>query len=109
MDSAGMGLILDSGVVIAAERRGESVRQMLENMRARYGEIDLGLSVITIAELTHGAYRANTQVHSQRRITFIDRVCADSRSTRLPPRSLAQSGGSKVSSPPAASCSALKT
>jgi len=44
--------------VIAAERRGHTVRQILEQIKNSYGEIDIGFSVITIAELTHGAYRA---------------------------------------------------
>jgi len=53
-----MGLILDSSVVVAAERRGHSVPQILEQIRSTYGEVDVALSVVTIAELVHGAYRA---------------------------------------------------
>ncbi len=72
-----MGLILDSSVVIAAERRGHSVKQILEQIEATHGEIDVALSVVTIAELMHGAYRANTEAHKQRRLTFIERLCSD--------------------------------
>lgn len=72
-----MGLILDSSVVIAAERRGHTVRQILEQMRAAYGEIDIGLSVVTIAELMHGAYRAKADADNRRRLAFIDRLCSD--------------------------------
>lgn len=50
-----MGLILDSSVVIAAERRGHTVRQILEQIKAAHGETDIGISVVTIAELMHGA------------------------------------------------------
>jgi predicted nucleic acid-binding protein len=57
-----VGLILDSSIVIAAERRGHTVRQILEQIKNSYGEIDIGFSVITIAELIHGAYRAKTGV-----------------------------------------------
>ena len=53
-----MGLIRDSSVVIAAERRGHSVRQILEQLQAIHGEVEIGLSVVTIAELIHGVYRA---------------------------------------------------
>ncbi|MGA8672902.1 MAG: hypothetical protein WB679_23715 [Terracidiphilus sp.] len=35
-----MGLILDSSVVIAAERRGHTVRQILEQIKATHGEIE---------------------------------------------------------------------
>ncbi len=56
-----MGIILDSSIVIAAERRGETVRKILEPVRAGQGEIEVALSVVTIAELAHGAYRATTE------------------------------------------------
>lgn len=72
-----MGLILDSSVVIAAERRGHTVRQILEQIKAAHGEIDIGLSVVTIAELMHGAYRAKDESHKRRRLAFIDRLCID--------------------------------
>ena len=72
-----MGLILDSSVVIAAERRGRSVLQMLEQLKVSYGEIDIGLSVVSIAELIHGAYRAKTDADKSRRMTFVDRLCSD--------------------------------
>lgn len=72
-----MGLILDSSIVIAQERQGHSVLQILEQMKAAYGDIDMGLSVVTIAELVHGAYRTKTDSAKQRRLAFIDRLCLD--------------------------------
>ncbi len=54
-----MGLILDSSVVIAGERRGHSVREILGQFQADYGETEVGLSIITILELTHGIRRAS--------------------------------------------------
>ncbi len=72
-----MGLILDSSVVMAAERRGHTVRQILEQIKAAHGEIDIGLSVVTIAELMHGAYRAKEDARKRRRLAFIDRLCSD--------------------------------
>ena len=72
-----VGLILDSSIVIAAERRGHTVRQILEQLRNSYGEIDIGFSVITIAELIHGAYRAKADSDKQRRLAFVDRLCSD--------------------------------
>lgn len=72
-----VALILDSSIVIAAERRGHSVRQILEQIQASHGNIDIGLSVVTIAELIHGAYRAKTDWDKQRRLTFVDRLCSD--------------------------------
>jgi tRNA(fMet)-specific endonuclease VapC len=72
-----VGLILDSSVLIAAGRRGHTVRQILEQIQANHGEIDIGLSVLTIAELIHGAYRAKADTDKRRRLTFIDRMCSD--------------------------------
>ena len=77
MESARVGLILDSSVVIAAERRGHTVRQILEQIKAAHGEIDIGLSVVTIAELMHGAYRAKSESDTRRRLAFIDHLCSD--------------------------------
>ena len=51
MEPARVGIILDSSVIITAERRGHSVRQILEQVQASQGEIEIGLSVVTIAEL----------------------------------------------------------
>lgn len=57
MEPAHVGLILDSSVVIAGERRGHTVRQILEQFKGGHGEIEVGLSVVTIVELTHGVQR----------------------------------------------------
>lgn len=72
-----MGIILDSSVIITAERRGHSVRQILEQVRTSQGEIEIGVSVVTVAELVHGAYRAKTPEQQQGRLAFIERLCQD--------------------------------
>lgn len=72
-----MGLILDSSIVVAAERRGHNVPQILEQIRAAYGEIDIGLSVVTIAELVHGAYRTKVDADRLRRLAFVEELCSD--------------------------------
>jgi predicted nucleic acid-binding protein len=77
VEPASVGIILDSSIIIAAERRGHTVREILEQVKAAQGEIELGLSVVTIAELVHGAYRTKTQAQQQRRLEFIDRLSND--------------------------------
>lgn len=72
-----MGLILDSTYLIAAERQGKSVLQILEQIEAAFGVVDLGISVVAVAELVHGAYRAQDEARKQRRLKFIERLCAD--------------------------------
>lgn len=70
-------MILDSDYLIAGERQGFSVLQILERIEAAFGGVDLGISVITVAELMHGAYRAKEPARQQRRLAFIDRLCMD--------------------------------
>jgi predicted nucleic acid-binding protein len=64
-------------VIITAERKSKTVREILEQLRAAHGEIELGLSVITVAELVHGAYRAQTETQQKRRLNFIEELCQD--------------------------------
>lgn len=35
------------------------------------------MSVVTVAELVHGAYRAQTQAQQEQRLEFIERLCRD--------------------------------
>jgi predicted nucleic acid-binding protein len=77
MEPAGLGIVVDSSILIAAERRGHTVRQILEQIPSSQGEIEIALSVVTIAELVHGAYRARTQEQPQVRLSFIERLCRD--------------------------------
>jgi len=55
-----MGLILDSSVLIAAERQGKNARQVLASLAKAVGETEVGISVVTLIELAHGAARADT-------------------------------------------------
>ena len=77
MEPADVGLILDSSVVIAGERRGHTVRQILEQFRSEFGETEIGLSVVTIVELIHGVQRAGTDERRQRRQAFVDELIRD--------------------------------
>ncbi len=52
-----MGLILDSSVLVAAERQGGNARQMLAAIARKTGDAEIALSVITLMELAHGAAR----------------------------------------------------
>ena len=72
-----MGIVLDSSVIIAAERRGRTVREILEQLKALQGDVEIGISVVTVAELVHGAYRTKTQAQQQQRLEFIERLSSD--------------------------------
>jgi predicted nucleic acid-binding protein len=66
-----MGLILDSSVVIAAERRGDTVAQLLRQVVTTAGDQEAALSSVGLTELVHGIYRARTPQVRSRRETFI--------------------------------------
>jgi tRNA(fMet)-specific endonuclease VapC len=72
-----MGLILDSSVVIAAERRGENVERLIEHVVTVAGDQEAALSAIGLTELVHGLYRANTPVMRLHRQSFLDELLAD--------------------------------
>ena len=48
-----MGLILDSSVLIAAERQGRNARQALSEIAVRAAGEDVAVSVVTLIELAH--------------------------------------------------------
>ncbi len=72
-----MGLILDSSVVITGERRGHTVRQILEQLKAAGGDVEMGLSVVTVVELVHGIQRAQDEQRRTRRQAFVDELVRD--------------------------------
>ncbi len=72
-----MGLVLDSSVVIAAERRGENVTQMLKQIVAATGDQRTVLSSVGLTELVHGIYRAQTVEARNRRDSFIRELLND--------------------------------
>jgi tRNA(fMet)-specific endonuclease VapC len=72
-----MGLILDTSILIASERRGESVEDILRKVRSTQGEIDIALSTVSVVELMHGMYRARTDAQRERRRLFAEGVFQD--------------------------------
>ena len=72
-----MGLILDSSVVIASERRGETVERLIERVVGVTGDQEAALSAIGLTELIHGLYRAQTPVVRLRRQSFLDELLRD--------------------------------
>jgi predicted nucleic acid-binding protein len=55
-----MGLILDSSVLIAAERRGQTVALLLGQVLGAMGDQETALSAVALVELVHGIHRADT-------------------------------------------------
>jgi tRNA(fMet)-specific endonuclease VapC len=76
MEPAILGLVLDSSVLIAAERRNRTAAQAVEGVQQTVGEIPIVLSAMTVAEIGHGIYRANTPDLRDRRRAFLDELKA---------------------------------
>jgi predicted nucleic acid-binding protein len=74
MESALLGLVLDSSAVIAAERRKEFIADFIESILRAHGPLDLSLSPVSVAELVHGVFRARAPAASQRRRLYIEEL-----------------------------------
>ena len=69
-----MGLILDSSVLVAAERQGFNSRQILSEVARKLGDAEVGISVVSVIELAHGAARADTPDRKVKRQLFIQEL-----------------------------------
>ena len=76
MEPATLGLVLDSSVLIAAERAKLTTPEVIKNIRASVGEIPISIGALTVAELAHGIYRARSAERSRQRRQFIDELKA---------------------------------
>lgn len=70
-------MILDSSVLIAGERRGETVKQIVQRIQLAFGDVQSAISAVSIVELNHGVYRAKTREQSDRRRAFVEELCGD--------------------------------
>lgn len=67
-----MGTLIDSSILVAAERRTLD----LDAAMAGYAEDPVGIAAITASELLHGVHRAVTAAQRQRREAFVERLLA---------------------------------
>ena len=74
MEAASLGVILDSSIVIEAERQKLNAAQFLKQISGKIGEMEVALCSITVAELVHGIYRADTPERRERRRAFLDEL-----------------------------------
>jgi hypothetical protein len=70
--------------MIAAERRGDTVEQLIERIVRATGDQEATLSAIGQTELIHGLHRAQTQEIRQRRESFLNELLTDSLEIRCP-------------------------
>lgn len=70
-----MGLILDTTVLVDAERKRVRPEELIRTYRSLFGEVDSALSAISIVELTHGIYRSRDSAQVARRSLYVEAVC----------------------------------
>jgi predicted nucleic acid-binding protein len=69
-----MVIIIDSSILIAGERRKDSVAEVLERLQAVCGTTLAALSAVTAVEMTHGIYRAKTDAQRLWRQHFAEEL-----------------------------------
>jgi tRNA(fMet)-specific endonuclease VapC len=69
-----MGVILDSSVVIAAERRGDTPEQLIQQVIDSAGNQEAALSSVGLTELVHGIYRADSAQRRLARQSFVEEL-----------------------------------
>ena len=67
-----MGIILDTSVLIAAERHDTALSHLVQGRETE----PFGLSVMTVSELLHGVYRATSHKTRLKREAFVESVIA---------------------------------
>jgi len=65
-------MILDTCILVAWDRRGKKIAEMLDNLRGLQGESKVALSAVSIVELTHGIYRGSSLAARDRRRDFAE-------------------------------------
>jgi predicted nucleic acid-binding protein len=76
MDPTLLGVVLDSSVLIAAERRRLTPAQAIQSVQQNVGEVPIVLCALTVAEIGHGIYRATTEEMRSQRRAFLDELKA---------------------------------
>jgi tRNA(fMet)-specific endonuclease VapC len=65
-----VGVVLDTSILIAYERRAIDIGALIEGREQEA----VGISVITAAELLHGVHRADTPVRRMKRTAYVEKI-----------------------------------
>ena len=76
MEPAVLGIVLDSSVLVAAERSKRTTPETIRTIRETVGEVPIVICSLTVAELAHGIYRADTPDRAHQRRQFLDELKA---------------------------------
>jgi predicted nucleic acid-binding protein len=67
-----LGIVVDTSNLVAAERRGHSVGDILQQLELACGRVTVAVAAITFMELAHGIARARTEAQRRTRRIFLD-------------------------------------
>jgi predicted nucleic acid-binding protein len=71
-----MGLILDSSVIVAAERRRDTPNQLLRHIKSVAGDQEVTISAIGLTEVVHAIHRAPSIPLRSRHEAFVHDLLA---------------------------------
>ena len=74
MEPAVLGLVLDSSVLVGAERGKLTTPETIRKVREAAGDVTIVICSLTVAELAHGIYRADTPERTRMRRQFLDEL-----------------------------------
>jgi predicted nucleic acid-binding protein len=66
--------VLDSSVLVHAERGRSTVLDVVRSVRESIADVPVAICALTLAELGHGMYRANTLERAGQRRQFLDEL-----------------------------------
>ena len=69
-----MGIVLDSSVLVKAERAGMNARQVIDQLISLFGDTEAVLSAIAVLELAHGVERAESEKRRTGRELFLNEL-----------------------------------
>jgi len=67
-----VGLLIDSTLLIHAERKGLTAEQLVAEVLDEWGDVELAISAMGAGELFHGCWRADTAARRARREEFVE-------------------------------------
>ena len=76
MEPTLLGLVLDASIFIAWQSEQTTLAAALNAIRAAMGDVPVVVSPLTIAELSHGVLRAETEERRAARRKFVDEIKA---------------------------------
>jgi predicted nucleic acid-binding protein len=71
-----VGLLIDSTVLTHAERNRQTPVELIAELMNRWGDTELGVSVISAGELLHGCWRADTAARRASCEEFVEAMLA---------------------------------